>query len=230
MSGTAPELVVLPSALLGPVVAEPLVEALRACRRPARVVESGVPGTADELARRYRAAIRGNRPLVLVAHSNAGLFVPGLLAEPTVRGAVLVDALLPAAAVRPGSSVVDVVPAERRAAIPTAADGSPLAWPFWWSDDQVDGLYPDRAARRAVERRAPRLPGSFFSSRIRVPSITDRRGGYLSFGDTYRAERDRAAALGWPTRRLDGGHLHLLTDPSAVARAVVDIAEAAGLG
>ncbi len=50
--------------------------------------------------------------------------------------------------------------------------------------------------------------------------------GYIWFGAPYDEGADRAAAYGWPTAHLPGGHLHMLIDPDAVAAAVLKMAGA----
>jgi hypothetical protein len=37
----------------------------------------------------------------------------------------------------------------------------------------------------------------------------------------YEVWAEQAAASGWPTRRLDAGHFHLLVDPDGVAAALL---------
>ena len=64
----------------------------------------------------------------------------------------------------------------------------------------MDDLFPDAAVRRTVEREQQCLPLTYFTSRIPVPKDwTERRASYLGFGETYAAERERAAA--WDGRQ-----------------------------
>ena len=64
---------------------------------------------------------------------------------------------------------------------------------------------------------------AYFRSALDVPAGWDAGpGAYIAFGDTYAEEQAAAAARGWPVRVLDGAHLHLLTDPAAVAAAVLE--------
>jgi hypothetical protein len=48
--------------------------------------------------------------------------------------------------------------------------------------------------------------------------------GYLWFGTPYDKGAAQAAAYGWPTAHLPGSHLHMLSDPDAVAAAVLHMA------
>ena len=80
------------------------------------------------------------------------------------------------------------------------------------------------ATRLAVEREQPRLPLTYFTGRIPVPTgWAGRPAAYLAFGETYAEERDRANRMGWPTRTLVGGHLHALQDPAEVGAAILDL-------
>jgi hypothetical protein len=48
---------------------------------------------------------------------------------------------------------------------------------------------------------------------------------FLAFGNTYATELAFAGTLGWLTRTIDGGHLHFLHQPAAVAAIVVELAK-----
>lgn len=220
--------VLLPSVFLGPVSVEPLAEALVSAGWDVRTADPGVPSSGADLAQRYRSHIRAAGPAILVPHSNAGLFVPGLLADPAARGAVFLDARLPVTDPARTTEVA-LVPPQLRSAIPVNDTGAPLAWPFWWSAADRDGVFPSGRLRAEVERRAPRLPASLLSATVAVPPFVGIRSAYVSFGDTYQADRQRAAAAGWPTLGMDGGHLHLMVDPVGVAAAVLSLAGRAGL-
>jgi hypothetical protein len=54
-----------------------------------------------------------------------------------------------------------------------------------------------------------------------------RLGGcaYLQMSSAYDREARGARALGWPAKRLDGHHLSIMTNPSLVAAAIVDLAD-----
>ena len=39
----------------------------------------------------------------------------------------------------------------------------------------------------------------------------------------YRPFLEQAERAGWPVRTFDAGHFHMLVDPAAVARALVDL-------
>ncbi len=45
--------------------------------------------------------------------------------------------------------------------------------------------------------------------------------GYLRFSPAYEVPAERAKREGWECAEFDGGHFHMLNDPSAVADALV---------
>lgn len=217
-------------ALLGSVflpasVLEPLAAELERLGSTASVAGAEPAPDPEQVLSAYTTGLGARRWDVVVAHSNAGLYVPALTGTAGVRRAVLMDAGLPA----PAGGVHDVAPASLREALgPVAQDGLLPRWTDWWPD--VRELFPDAATHRAVHAATPRVPRSYVDGVIAVPagwtSAVD--GAYLAFGDTYDAERRSARALGWPVRTLPLDHLGFLTDPAGVARAVHDLATATG--
>ncbi|MBO3743950.1 alpha/beta hydrolase [Actinoplanes flavus] len=158
--------------------------------------------------------------VVLVAHSNAGLFVPvvvGALTR-TVRGCVFVDAALPAR-----SSVTEVASPEFLEVLRSKADAEGVlpAWTGWWDEADVAPLFPDPVTRRMVEKEQPRLPLSYYEQRIPVPDGWDRRPcGYVLFDEAYEDAAADARERGWPVEHLPGLHLHQLVDPDGVVAAI----------
>lgn len=96
------------------------------------------------------------------------------------------------------------------------ADGLLPGWTSWWSEAEVNGLFPGPTWRAAVEAAQPRLPLAYFRERVDV-TATSVPSAYLAFGETYAEELARAEKRGWPVSVVPGGHLHLLQDPPAVA-------------
>jgi hypothetical protein len=206
----------LASPLLGPSVWQPVARLLRtswAVVTP--TVARQVSLAPDEVLRCLREALPGDRDLVLVPHSNAGLYVPALTSARRVAGYVFVDAGLPA-----GYGRVRLAPPAFYGFLKQKVDPAGLLppWTRWWPQAEVAALIPDAAVRARVEREQRRLPLSYFGTSLPVPAgWDDRPGAYLAFGDTYAADRQRAARRGWPVSTLPGGHLHMLVDPERVA-------------
>lgn len=217
-----PTLALLPSPLLGPAVWRPVATLLR--QRGRAVVEVRQPRTAprtpDDVLQYLLHELPERTPLVLVPHSNAGLFVPSLMQGRDVRRVVFVDAGLP-----PSAGQVPLAPPQFYDFLRGRADdlGMLPPWTQWWDTD-ISDLFPEAAVRRAVEQEQHRLPLSYFACELDVAEGWDRTpGGYLSFGDAYAEERRRAAARGWPVQTLEGGHLHLLVEPESVAAAIEEL-------
>jgi hypothetical protein len=164
---------------------------------------------------------------ILVAHSNAGLFLPAIVAGlgGRVAGCVFVDAGLP-----PRSGEAALAPPELLALLrDKAVDGLLPPWTRWWDEEVVAKLFPDEATRRMVTEDEPRLPLAYYEATIPVPAgWDDRPCAYVLFGRPYEALAEEARARGWPVRHLPGRHLHQLVDPGGLARLLVELADAAG--
>lgn len=166
------------------------------------------------------ARLPGDQPVFLVAHSNAGLFVPVIVqaARRPVAGCLFVDASLP--------SRVGPTPAaspERLEFLRTKmADGRLPQWTSWWPEDDVALLLPDPQTRSAVSAEQPCLPLSYYEQQIPVPSGWDNRPcAYLLFGPPYDRMAQEARERGWNVEQVPGRHLHQLVDPEAVAARIV---------
>jgi hypothetical protein len=219
----------LPSPLLGPEAWGPVAEVLRSggwsvLEQPGAAEPPGAPG---EVLKRFLAALPTDRDLVLVPHSNAGLYVPELTRRRRVIGYVFVDAILP-----PDGGTVPVAPQHLVTELESLANESGMLppWTAWWGDDDLRGLYPDPDTRGRIEEQAPRIPVRYLRSTISLPLNWNRYpGAYLAFGDTYAEDRATALALGWPTATITGRHLHQLHQPDVVAERILALARQAGL-
>jgi pimeloyl-ACP methyl ester carboxylesterase len=166
--------------------------------------------------------------VVLVAHSNAGLFVPVITAARPgqVRGCILVDAALPSP-----SGTTSVAPPELLALLRDKASGGLLPrWSDWWDEAEVAPLFPDQATRQAVTAEQPRLPLSYYQASVPVPAGWDAQPcAYLLFGPPYDALAAEARGRGWIVQELPGRHLHQLVDPDGVARSLLAITDQMGV-
>ncbi|MGZ4777443.1 MAG: hypothetical protein ACXVYW_19265 [Oryzihumus sp.] len=220
-------LALLPSPLLGGAVWGPVADALRARGLPVTVArlprEVGRP--ASVLAG-FVADLRGIPDLVLVPHSNAGLFCPALAEATGAAGTVFVDAALPVTAGETALAPPAFLDFLRGLADDT---GVLPPWTRWWDEADLDGLFPDAAWRRVVQETEPRVPLSYFDSTLPVPADwAGRACAYLAFGTAYAEETARARRLGWPVEVMAGRHLELLHRPAAVADAVLGLWERLG--
>ncbi len=162
--------VLIHSPFVGPLTWEPtarkLVDRGHIVITPTLNVAESRPPYWSHFANCVAAAVRGvpeREPLVLVAHSAAGVLVPAsraAMADRTVRGYVFVDATLP----RGGASLVEVISGGRRhhhGSAPRAGGG----WLAAAVGDRLAGRTlaaahtgprPTRTLRPGVTPRAPR--------------------------------------------------------------------------
>jgi hypothetical protein len=200
----------------------PVADALEADGRPTTIAQLPARRTAAGVLAAFvqQAAATGAR--VLVAHSNAGLYLPAVaaaLAEPV--DVVFVDAALPGTGPEAQLAAPDL---QAFLAGLVGPDGLLPRWSDWWPEADVAGLFPDPETRAAVEAEEVRVALDYFRATVPVPTgWTSCAHAYLAFGHTYAAETARAVSYGWPTRILAGRHLHLLHDPRLVADAVVGL-------
>ncbi|MCY1144137.1 hypothetical protein OWR29_39600 [Actinoplanes sp. Pm04-4] len=217
----ASHVVLLPSPFLGSVVWESVADVLRGVYSCAVTVPVPPdPAAADPAV--VLASFEAQLPdgeLILVAHSNAGLYVPAMAVRRPVRGVVFVDAVLP-----PARGEMSVAPVGLRESLRdlVGADGKLPPWTTWWPEDEVARLFPDDRLRALVTAEQRQVPFAYLAARIEVPAgWDDMPAAYLSFGDTYADERADAVARGWPVSVMVGGHLHMLHAPAAVAAEVM---------
>ena len=228
MSRPLAHLVLLASPLLGPAEWAPVASLLRdrgrlvtvapsprAVRTPQEVLDAWLGGLPDG-------------ELVLVPHSNAGLYVAALAAVVDVEAVVYVDAGLPSPA--PTTPTCPAWLRDRLAGL-VGDDGLLPPWTEWWPEEDMARQLADPASRRAVEREQRRLPLCYFEALVPSPAGWETlRSAYLSFGDTYEEERTQGERRGWPVVTLPGGHLHMQVDPVAVADAVLRLEAAVRTG
>ncbi|HEX3701029.1 MAG TPA: hypothetical protein VHV27_10185 [Phenylobacterium sp.] len=220
--------VLLASPLLGPASWGPTAAELRALGhgaetpawpRLADIEEGFYEGLAAGMAAQL---VTGEAP-ILAAHSGAGALLPALVARLAAppAAAVFVDAILP----HPGKSWFDTAPADLRRSLQEGVMAGLLpAWHEWWPPGALEKLVPDAARRAALIAELEPIPAGFFEepapgARLAAPA------GYLRLSGAYEDEAARASALGWPVMRLPLHHLAILTQPSAVAAALVSTAE-----
>ncbi|MFF5229476.1 alpha/beta fold hydrolase [Dactylosporangium sp. NPDC000521] len=164
-------------------------------------------------------------PVILVAHSNAGYFMPavaGALPQ-RVAACVFVDAALPA---RTGPTPI-VAPKVLEHLRDRVVDGLLPPWTTWWPGSDLARLIPDPRLRQAVEAEQPRIPLWYYEQRLPVPAGWDTVPcGYLQFSAHYAPAAAEAQDRGWLVEHLPGEHLHQLVDPRAVTDRLTAMATA----
>jgi hypothetical protein len=171
-----------------------------------------------------RVAIHGSGepidpPIVLVGHSGAGSHLPAMADRlGGVERALYVDALLP----HPGRSWAETVPSDFVARLESqAVDGRLPPWPDWWGEDAMRMLLPDDALRERFVADCPRVPVNALHEVM--PNVPEPPSAYVQLSAAYESETAAAREQGWPTVVLDLHHLAILTDPEAVAGALMQI-------
>jgi hypothetical protein len=166
--------------------------------------------------------------VLLVAHSNAGLFVPLLVTHAVrpVRCCIFVDAALPARARQTPAAPTELLDFLRG----KVTDGRLPPWTEWWDED-VAPLFPDAATRAAVTAEEPRLPFAYYEQSVPVPAgwDDDVACGYLLFGPPYEEMAADARSRGWLVEELAGQLLHQLVDPEATADRLITMADSLAL-
>ncbi|NEB79181.1 alpha/beta hydrolase [Streptomyces sp. SID14478] len=230
-SPPAPVFVLVHSPSVGPSTWQPVAERLMATGHEAHVpalrdVAAGEPPFWPGIAAAVRSglgAVRRDRPLVLVAHSNAGLFLPTIreALDHPVAASVFVDAALPD---RTGPT--PVAPPELLAFLrPLAVNGTLPRWTDWWDEADVAPMFPDPQTRRTVVADQPTLPLTYYEQHVPVPAgWPDHPCSYLLFGPPYEPMAAEARARDWQVAQLPGAHLHQLVDPTETAHVLLDLA------
>jgi hypothetical protein len=225
-----PVIVLVHSPSVGPSTWGPVAEQLAAAGHRVRVpsllhVGEGDPPFWPRIVSAVRddlGKIPTGQPLVLVAHSNAGLFLPSIRAglDHPVAGSAFVDAALPA---RTGPT--PVAPPELLDFLrPMAVNGTLTRWTNWWDEDDIAPMFPDPQMRQKVLAEQPTLPLSYCEQRVPVPDgWDDHPCSYLLFGPPYDAVASEARERGWRTAHLPGAHLHQIVDPVGTARHLLEL-------
>jgi hypothetical protein len=218
-------IVLVHSPLIGPLTWQPVATALAELGHdvvvPTIAVDGGPP-YYPSFARSVTARLSG--PVVLVAHSNAGLLLPSIAAGSAVRGAVFVDALLP----RPGRTWFDTAPAELREHLRgLARDGMLPPWHEWFAWQDVAELVPDPDLLARFVAEIPALPLGYFTEPAPpVDGWADVPCAYVRLSEGYDEFAAEAETEGWWVRRVDADHLAPLTRPSVVVEPLVAAIEA----
>jgi hypothetical protein len=225
----APLFVLIHSPFVGPATWRPVADVLLAQQREVVVpslLEVGLgdppywPRVVDAVRGRL-ADVPPTQPVVLVAHSNAGVFVPvisvGLLNP--IAGSVFVDAALPALDGPTPVGPKDKLPALRQMAGP---DGQLPIWTDWYDEADVASMFPDPEIRLAVTKELPRLPLAYFEQAVPVPpGWHDHPSAYVLFGPPYDRLAGSAAKRGWDVFEFPGAHLHQAVDPEGLTDIVL---------
>lgn len=153
-------------------------------------------------------------PVILVAHSGAGVLLPPIEAaiEGPVLARIFVDAIFP----QDGRSRLDLfaTPGEANDFRSAAKNGYlPV-----WTDADLAGAVPDAALRRSLVAELRPLPLAVYEEAIPVaPTWNPAPCFYLRLSDSYRADAERARRAGCRSEERSSGHFAVLTEPEPIA-------------
>lgn len=173
------------------------------------------PRDSAEALSSFLRQVPRDRSVVLIPHSNAGLYAAPLMAARAVVATVFVDARLPASE---GPSALAPGPLLEFLAARADDEGLLPPWTHWWPEGDVASLFPSADVRAGIEDEQPQVPLAYFRDSVDAPAGWDKVPcAYLAFGATYSEETQEAQRWGWRVHTLDGGHLHMLVDADEVA-------------
>lgn len=223
-------LVLVHSPLLGPSSWKPLADVARA--RGFDVVRPDLTGVVDAgppqwqfLVETAADSTHGHDDLVVLGHSGAGALVPavGHRLRDRLRAVVFVDAIVP-----PATGEHRTSEQFSRFLDDKMVDGRLLPWLDWWPPEEVSALVTSPQQLEELRSDMPRLHRSFYDAAVPVPEGWSAGGcAYLQLSPAYDDERRAATGFGWPTAVIDGTHLSIYSDPSAVLAAVEQLVGAA---
>ena len=173
------------------------------------------------------ASVTPGAPTVVVGHSRAGAYLPGIAdAIGSDRlDVVFLDARLP----HPGTSWIGSVPPERATWLrEMAVSGRLPTWDTWFPADSLDGLLPDPDQRRQVLHGLPELPWQVVSEMLPAPGgpWNSARRIYLQLSAAYQPTAEQAEEDGYRVRRRDADHLAMVTQPAMVTDLLLRALEA----
>ncbi len=167
----------------------------------------------------------GDQPLILVAHSGAGVLLPGIRQTlwRDVKGYIFADAVIP----RDHASRLDLFASSEGADEfrQTARDG---LLPTWTDEDLREHIIDDDLRRRFVAELSP-LPLAVYEERIPVfDGWPDAPCAYLLFSPIYQQMAAQAQQRGWSYAEVSALHFHMLVDPEGVAQALIALSRQMG--
>lgn len=178
---------------------------------------------AESLALAVRR-VGTDRALALVGHSGAGPRLPAmrsLLPHP-VAAYLFVDSGLPGRGESQLALMAEEEPALAAQLRAHLASGG--RFPEWTADDLREVVSDPNLRERVLREMRPRGL-AYFEEPIPLPGDwPDAPCGYLHFSAVYDHAAERARSRGWPYRRIEGGHFHMLVHPESVADALLDLA------
>ena len=160
---------------------------------------------------------------IMVGYSAATVLTAALASRMPVRGLIFLDGVIP-----PDSGPASFAQASFRQLIDSLADaeGRLPPWSRWFDGHPrritagMHELARTPGALEAFERSLPRMNLAWFDDAIDLAPWRHVPVGYIRTSAFCDAAADEAERRGWPTRRIDGTHLHPSLQPGETAEAI----------
>ena len=179
-----------------------------------------------EAVKRALGLIPQTRPLILVGHSGAGPLLPAIrqVTGHPVTKYIFVDAGLPHGGKSRLAEMEENSPDLLKELRPHLEAGGRFPE---WSDEELREVIPhDRLRRAMLAELHPRSLAFFLEPLPIVANWPDAPCAYMLLSPAYRRPAEQARQKGWAYRSFDAGHFHMLMDPAAVTRALIELIEA----
>lgn len=214
--------------MVGPLCWQPVAERLRADGYRVIAPDLTAAAASDRHQRSFIAAavhaigVAEMGSTVLVGHSGAGPLLPAIASATNTVGVIFVDAGLP----HPGKSWFDTAPPPLTAHLKSLAgdDGALPRWSDWFDPVVLDEVIVDPHLRLRFVEELPQLSLDYFEQPTPA-AAWDGPTAYLQLSANYVGDADRAAAAGWPVRRLTEDHLVIMTSPQHVLPSLIALLE-----
>lgn len=183
----------------------------------------------DAIARAL-GPVNSDTPLVLVAHSGAGVLLPAVrqITKRPVAAYIFVDAIIP----EDGKSPLDLFDSPEAAEqFRQLAKGGLLPiWSDWWPEDVLRALIPEPGLRQRFVAELRPLPVAVYEEASPVfAGWPDAPCAYLQFSSAYVRVAEKARGQGWACTELEGGHFHLLVEPGVVTNTLASLVTRIGV-
>lgn len=225
-----PLMVLVHSPLVGPATWSLLVPELRARQVEAIVPTISTDGEPRPYWRQHVQAVvksvqglASDRPVLLVAHSGAGVLLPAIrkaIDDRPIAGYVFIDAIVP----ENMKSRLDLFESVAAASEFRRAARNGLL-PVWREQDLRNAI-PDEHVRKQFVSELRPLPLAVYEEPIPVfASWPDAPCAYIQFTPTYEMHAKRAQDAGCAYRHIAGRHFQMLVAPGPVADAIAAVVQ-----
>jgi Alpha/beta hydrolase family len=228
-----PDVVLIQGPMVGATGMLPLAERLRLSANPVHLPDvlagrDTPPAWSDWALRLQEVVSLDGRAPVLVGYSASTVLAAELATRLSARAVIFLDGDIPPdqGPVLPGTERL-----RKRVSRLADRDGSLPLWSEWWSSEEekaeigITALARDPVAFEQFRLDQPLMTLAWFDDAINLRSWEHVPAGYIQLSKYFDQAMSEAERRGWPTRRIQGTHLHPVLDPSQTAEAIIDVAK-----